>query len=232
MLSHRSLRLFIFLKSLFFRVVISIDLSIELLVTILTLEFPFRFCFIVSRDSLSVHSVRPCFPLIFWIWSQKLLWSLPKPPIWAAWSQFLLTGFFSSNMGHIFPVFLLVNNSGFCYVEDFWGSLCGFWFSFCFGLLGFYSSSRQLTFLDSTANLSLLCCAAANISVSLFRISIRCFFSLTLYCLPYTCMIWQTKCLGRDSVQIWGHSIWFPYTWRFPLNFQSLCRLRLYSLAP
>lgn len=132
--------------------------------------------------------------------------------------------FFLEYGSHFPSFFLLVNNSGFCCVEDFCGSLCGFWFSFCFGLLGFYSSSRQVTFLDSTANLSLLCCAAANISVSLFRISIRCFFSLTLYCLPYTCMIWQTKCLGRDSVQIWGHSFWFPYTWRFPLNFQPLCQ--------
>ena len=95
MLSHTSLRLFIFLKwfcFLFFKVVISIALSIDLLVIILTLEFPFGFCFIVSRNSLSEHSRRPCFPLILWIWSQKLLWGLPN--IWATWSQFLLTGFF------------------------------------------------------------------------------------------------------------------------------------------
>lgn len=50
--------------SLLYRLVISTTMSIELLVIILTLEFPFGFGFIVSKDSLSIHSVRPCFPLI------------------------------------------------------------------------------------------------------------------------------------------------------------------------
>lgn len=54
-------------------------------------------------------------------------------------------------------------------VEDLGGSFGETVFVF-FWFFGFYSH-RQLTFLDSTANLSLLCCAAADICL-FFRTSL------------------------------------------------------------
>lgn len=71
---------------------------------------------------------------------------------------------------------------------------------FSLGLLCF-QSDRLLTFLDSTANSSLLCCAAADISVHCLGFPYAAFQALLSKSLPYKCMIWQTdNCLGRDCV--------------------------------
>jgi len=124
------------------------------------------------------------------------------------WSHFLLTDFFPPEHGLHFPVVcsLTILDS---IVLRIVGVLV-------FGLLVF-CFTRQLTFLDSAANLSLLYCEATDISVHFLGFPYATFLAdslgspLHMYDLAVRQVFGQRLCSDLGA-----QSLWFPYVQRFP----------------